>query len=114
MLSSVGEPTSSKIICAWLISDLPSSIGRPSNISAKTQLAMVRDDSKTTRRIKIPSTPHIDGRSVSPQLKQQLGRAVPTSYDEGGVITNGVSVTLARLWHGAIIVTSQTKIGDLE
>lgn len=37
MFVSVGDPTRSKIICAWLRSLLPVRMGLPSNISPKTQ-----------------------------------------------------------------------------
>lgn len=38
MVSSVGDPTRSNIIWAWLRSLLPAKIGLPLNISPKTQL----------------------------------------------------------------------------
>lgn len=58
--------------------------------------------------------PHVDGRSVSPELKQQLWWAVPPSHYQGRVFPSRFSVALASLRHRLVVVSRKTEIGDLE
>jgi hypothetical protein len=114
MLSSLGEPTNSKMIWAWLRSDLPSRIGLPSNISAKTQLVIVRTRHGEMKKSNVPSAPHVDGWRVSPQLQEKLWRTVPSCHDEGCVFAYCIAVASAGLRDGSIVVTGETKVGNLE
>lgn len=62
----------------------------------------------------IPSAPHVDCRCISSELEKKLRRTVPSGYDKGGVIAHGISIASAGLRYRAIVVTSQTKVGNLE
>jgi hypothetical protein len=114
MLSSLGEPTNSKIIWAWLRSDLPSRIGLPSNISAKTQLIVVNTGHGKSEKSNVPSAPHVYGWSVPPQLQEKLWRTVPSCHDEGCVFAYCIAVASAGLRDRPVVVTSKTEIGNLE
>jgi hypothetical protein len=114
MLSSLGEPTNSKMIWAWLRSVLPSRMGLPSNISAKTQLVIVRMAHGEKEKSNVPSAPHVYGWSVSSQLQEKLWRTIPPCHDEGRVIAYCIAVASAGLRNGAVVVSSETEIGNLE
>jgi len=88
-------------------------MGRPSNISAKTQLFVVRKDHAKSEKSNVPSAPHVDSRSVSPQLQEKLWRTVPSCHDKGCVIAYCIAVASARLGYRTIVVTGETKVGNL-
>lgn len=58
--------------------------------------------------------PHINGWSVLAKLKQELWRAVPASDDQSGVVTHGNSISLTGLGSGTVVMSCQTKIGNLQ
>jgi hypothetical protein len=89
-------------------------MGLPSNISANTQLLVVREGYCEKEKSKVPSAPHVYGWSVSPQLQEKLWRTVPSCDDEGCVVAHCIAVASAGLRNGAVVVSSETEIGNLE
>lgn len=59
------------------------------------------------------STPHIDGRRVAPQLKEQLWRTVPPCHDKASIISAGLAVSFPTLWYRLVVVSRKPKIRDL-
>lgn len=59
-------------------------------------------------------TPHVDGWSVAAQLQEQLRRAVPSSDNEGCVISFRLAIALASLRHGLIVMAGETEVCNLQ
>jgi hypothetical protein len=89
-------------------------MGLPSNISANTQLLVVRKRHDEKEESNVPSAPHVYGWGVSPQLQEKLWRTVPSRHDEGCVVAHCIAVASAGLRNGAVVVSSETEIGNLE
>lgn len=113
ILCSLGLPSSLKMRTHWSMSERPSRIGLFSNISPKTHLSTSAVDFMIQRATSIPNSPHVNGWGVALQLEQQLWRTVPPGHDQAGVISNSLSIALARLGHHAVVIASQTEIGNL-
>lgn len=59
-------------------------------------------------------TPHINGWSVASELEKQFRGAVPACNDQGSVVANSEAVSLSRLGRGTVIVSRETKVGNLQ
>jgi hypothetical protein len=60
------------------------------------------------------SSPHVYCRGVSSELQEKLWGAVPSGYNKCRVVADCLSIASAGLRYRAVVVTSQTKIGNLE
>lgn len=59
-------------------------------------------------------TPQVYCRRVFSELKKQLRRPVPSSYDQGRVFSPRLAVAPASLGHRFVVVSCKTKIRYLE
>lgn len=65
-------------------------------------------------RLDLPNAPYIDGRGILSELEQKLGRTVPASDDEPGIVASPFAHGPPSLRHGAVVVSGQAKIGNLQ
>jgi hypothetical protein len=62
----------------------------------------------------VPNAPHVNGRRVPPQLKQQLRRTVPARHNKAGVFSQRLAIAISRLrWH-LVEVASKAEVGNLK
>jgi hypothetical protein len=59
-------------------------------------------------------TPHVDSRCIPFEGEQQLWRTIPSRHHETCILSYSLAVSLARHRWCAIVMSSQTKIGDLQ
>jgi hypothetical protein len=58
--------------------------------------------------------PHIDGWSIFSEVEEQLGRPIPASHDEAGVVPSCFTISLATFGHGLVVVSRETEISNLK
>ena len=90
-------------------------MGLPLNISPKTHLLIVSWTRARAASVdSLPDSPHIDGSSIFPKLKQELRWPVPTGNDKARVISKCLPATSPGYRWWFIVGSGKTKICNLK
>lgn len=89
-------------------------MGLPNSISPKTHLQKCEIILTAVQALYSPYSPNINSGGVLSQLQQQLGWTVPSCDNQACVVASSLTHRFSTLWNWSIVMSSKTKIGNLE